>query len=43
MAAIGLKVSFKKLISSGRKGIIFGLFIFALQFFLLLGFAFFLD
>jgi uncharacterized integral membrane protein (TIGR00698 family) len=41
MAAIGLKVSFKKLISSGRKGIIFGLFIFALQFSLLLGFALF--
>lgn len=40
MASIGLKVSFKKLISSGRKGIVFGLFIFAFQFSLLLFFAF---
>jgi len=39
MAAIGLKVSLKKLISSGSKGIIFGLVIFAIQFSLLLIFA----
>jgi uncharacterized integral membrane protein (TIGR00698 family) len=39
MAAIGLKVSFKKLISSGSKGIIFGLVIFAIQLILLLIFA----
>jgi uncharacterized membrane protein YadS len=31
MAAIGLKVSFVKLIQSGKKGITFGLLIFALQ------------
>jgi uncharacterized membrane protein YadS len=30
MAAIGLKVSFKKLISIGKKGIIFGLVLFAM-------------
>ncbi len=35
MAAIGLKVSFKKLFNSGKKGIIFGLFIFIIQFLLL--------
>jgi uncharacterized integral membrane protein (TIGR00698 family) len=39
MAAIGLKVSFKKLISSGRKGIIFGLVIFLIQLLLLLSFT----
>lgn len=31
MAAIGLKVSFKKLYQSGQKGIVFGLIIFAVQ------------
>ena len=31
MAAIGLKVSFKNLYYSGRKGIVFGLLIFAIQ------------
>lgn len=36
MAAIGLKVSFKKLITSGSKGIIFGFVIFAIQLLLLL-------
>jgi uncharacterized membrane protein YadS len=31
MAAIGLKVSFQKLFSSGKKGITFGLLLFAAQ------------
>jgi uncharacterized integral membrane protein (TIGR00698 family) len=31
MAAIGLKVSFKTLISSGKKGLIFGAILFAIQ------------
>jgi uncharacterized membrane protein YadS len=31
MAAIGLKVSFKKLVQSGQKGLGFGLVIFAIQ------------
>jgi len=31
MAAIGLKVSFKKLYQSGRKGILFGLIVFAVE------------
>ena len=31
MAAIGLKVSFQKLFSSGKKGITFGLLLFTLQ------------
>jgi uncharacterized membrane protein YadS len=35
MAAIGLKVSFKKLFNSGKKGIVFGLFIFVFQLLLL--------
>ncbi len=36
MAAIGLRVSFKKLFQSGKKGLIFGLIIFAVQISLLL-------
>jgi uncharacterized integral membrane protein (TIGR00698 family) len=35
MAAVGLKVSFKKLFNSGKKGIVFGLFIFVFQLLLL--------
>ncbi len=35
MAAIGLKVSFKKLLQSGKKGILFGVFIFMVQLVLL--------
>ena len=37
MAAIGLRVSFKKLFQSGKKGLVFGLLIFITQIFLLLG------
>ncbi len=36
MAAIGLRVSFKKLFQSGKKGLVFGLLIFTIQIFLLL-------
>jgi uncharacterized integral membrane protein (TIGR00698 family) len=38
MAAIGMKVSFVKLIQSGRKGLTFGLIIFLIQLSLLMGF-----
>jgi uncharacterized integral membrane protein (TIGR00698 family) len=38
MAAIGMKVSFVKLIQSGKKGLSFGLIIFAIQLVLLTGF-----
>lgn len=37
MAAIGLKVSFKKLYVSGKSGIVFGLAIFMLQILLVAG------
>lgn len=37
MAAIGLKVSFAKLLSSGRKGLIFGAVLFSLQLLLFFG------
>jgi uncharacterized membrane protein YadS len=40
MAAIGLKVSFQKLFQSGRKGIIFGLLLFALQIIIVAGLMF---
>jgi len=43
MAAIGLKVSFKKLIQSGKKGIVFGLVIFAIQLILLVTFSLFVN
>lgn len=42
MAAIGLKVSFKTLFASGRKGIAFGLFVFLIQLILLSGLVVFL-
>jgi uncharacterized integral membrane protein (TIGR00698 family) len=37
MAAIGLKVSFKTLLSSGKKGLVFGAILFALQLILIVG------
>lgn len=37
MAAIGLKISFKKLIQSGRKGLVFGAIIFGIQLVVLVG------
>jgi len=43
MAAIGLKVSFKTLINSGKKGLLFGLVIFTIQISLLLLGAFFVG
>jgi uncharacterized integral membrane protein (TIGR00698 family) len=36
MAATGLKIGFKKLIQTGQKGIIFGILLFAIQFFLVI-------
>jgi uncharacterized membrane protein YadS len=32
LAAIGLKVSFRELYVSGRKGLVFGVMVFAIQF-----------
>jgi len=37
MAGIGLKVSFKKLLQAGKRGLRFGMVIFAIQILLLLG------
>ncbi len=37
MAAIGLKVSFKTLLTSGRKGLVFGAILFAVQLTVILG------
>lgn len=42
MGAIGMKVSFSKLISSGRKGLGFGLLIFVVQLGMLYGFIYFI-
>jgi uncharacterized integral membrane protein (TIGR00698 family) len=43
MAAIGMKVSFKKLIRSGRKGLSFGFIMFLIQLALLAGFVHFIQ
>ncbi|NNJ54735.1 MAG: putative sulfate exporter family transporter, partial [Bacteroidia bacterium] len=43
MAAIGLKVSFKTLLSSGKKGVIFGALLFAIHLLVIIALMLFLK